>query len=361
MELEEVRTVTGSIYANDLGITLSHEHVLSDLTCYFKETMASRELPASKVHLIDAPICMKNLGELRRDSAVRALSRENLVLGDLNEAVEEVMQLRIAGGKSLVELTTIGLGRDPIGLRAVSFATGVNIICATGWYREISHPLGVREKSVDQLADAMIRDLTDEIPRTGIRAGIIGELGTSVPLSVHELKVLQAGGRAQKKTWAPLTIHIQYLDLREGVVKKAGEYLDLIAREGANLSKVYLSHMDLSCSDLEYHRSIIENYDVILSYDTFGMEGYVDSSVSNITQPPDAQRVKAIAELTKSGYEEHLMLSSDICAKIFYKRYGNYGYAHVLEHIVPSLRLEGVSKRQINTMLIDNPKRILAW
>ena len=359
--LVEVKSVTGSISPSDLGITLPHEHVLCDLTCLFKESLAKRGVPASKVPLIEAPVRMNNLGELRRDLALAYLQKDNLRLCEIHDAIEEIMKFRMAGGRSIVDVTVRGLARDPAGLKAVSVATGVNIVCSTGWYRELAHPSSLGRMSVNELADIMIRDLTEGIDGTETRAGVIGELGTSLPLTEGERRVLEAAGKAQSETGAALTIHVEDVDLKQGLLKKAGEYIDLVLKGGANSSKIYLSHMDCCFLNIDYQRSIVDKYGVTIDYDTFGQEAYIDSAISNVRQPSDGDRIAGLVELLKSGYEKHLMISNDVCTKVQYKKYGGYGYAHIIEHIAPALRLEGISNKQIDAMLIDNPKRILAW
>jgi len=169
---------------------------------------------------------------------------------------------------------------------------------------------------------------------------------------------MRAAARAQVRTGAPLTIHTWH---PLPSVKEANKCLDIVAKEGVDLSKVYLSHMDQTCADIEYHKSIIEKYGVVLSYDCFGFETPCEGFCSGGTHPSDTERVKAVVELLKAGYEKNLVLAQDVCMKIQRRKYGGYGYAHVLENIVRDLKHGGVSDKQIGTMLADNPRRLLAW
>ena len=352
--MKKVVTVDGNISPSELGITLPHEHLLWDFTCWC--------IPPdrfSKTPLIDAPVTLEILGDLRRDSLI---SKDNCRLYDVNIAISELTRYKKFGGSSLVDTTLPGIGRDPLAIRAISRATGVNVVCGTGWYVDASHPDYVKSKSVDELVTIMVRELTEGIDDTGIRTGVIGEIGCSDPLTKNERKVLQAAGRAQVKTGAPLNIHpALYNKKEERYVKKGGEPVDLIHNEGAESSKIYISHMDLTLSDLEYHRALIDKYGVTLSYDCFGNEDYKESYSLGMGGLSDRQRVKALVELLKSGYEKHLMVSSDTCSKMQLRKYGGYGYAHILENIVPMLQFEGITQKQIRTMLVENPKRILSW
>ena len=119
--------------------------------------------------------------------------------------------------------------------------------------------------------------------------------------------------------------------------------------------------MDQTCADVEYHKSIIEKYGVVLSYDCFGFETPCEGFCPGGTHPSDTERVRAMVELLKAGYEKNLVLAQDVCMKIQRRKYGGYGYAHVLENIARDLKHRGVSEKQIGTMLVENPKRLLAW
>ena len=343
-------TVNGVLSPDELEVTLCHEHVLINLECVLKVPKS-----ISRMRLVESPVTIDILADLRQDPHV---CRDNLVLADIDEAIEELMRFKMMGGRSLVDMTTPEIGRDPIALRAIAIATGLNIICGTGWYLEDSYPDQVKKDSIDELSKVMVRELTEGIEETGIRAGVIGELGTGLELTENEKKVMRAAARAQAKTGAPLTIHTWH-PLQS--VKEARKYLDIVAEEGVDLSKVYLSHMDQTCADTEYHKSIIEKYGVVLSYDCFGFETPCEGFCPGGTHPSDTERVRAVAELLNAGYEKNLVLAQDVCMKIQRRKYGGYGYAHVLENITRDLRHRGISEKQIRTMLVDNPKRLLAW
>jgi phosphotriesterase-related protein len=348
--LVEVVTVNGVLPPGELGVTLCHEHVLIDLRCVLK-------IPKliSKMRLVDSPVTIDILADLKQDPHV---CRDNLLLSDIDEAIQELMRFKMMGGKSIVDMTTPEIGRDPAALRAIAIATGLNIICGTGWYLENSYPAHVKNGSVEELSEIMVRELTEGIDETGIRAGVIGELGTGLELAENERKVMRAGARAQAKTGAPLTIHTWH---PLPSVKEANKYLDIIVKEGVDLSKVYLSHMDQTCADVEYHKSIIEKYGVVLSYDCFGFETPCEGFCPGGTHPSDTERVRAVVELLRAGYEKNLVLAQDVCMKTQRRKYGGYGYAHVLENISRDLKHRGISEKQIGAMLVDNPKRILAW
>lgn len=352
--MARVETVRGPISPDELGVTLPHEHLLAELTVWWVEPTE-----CSKLNLVDAPITLDILHMLRRDAS---FSRENLKLGDPNVAIDELMLYKKAGGCSLVDVTLPGIGRNPLALREISNATGVNVFTGTGWYIAASHPAIVKEKSLEELSDIMVKELTEGIGDTGIKAGLIGECGLSYPIDPDEEKVIRAAARAQAKTGCAYTIHPPIYDLeRKKIVKNATDILDIIQEEGANLEKFYMSHMDTTCDDLEYHKKVMDTYEIVLAYDSFGSEYYDDSLYPGANDGSDKTRTNAIVELCNAGYEKQLIMSQDVAIKIQRVKYGGYGYAHVLKHIVPVLRFQGVTEKQIRTMTVDNPKRLLAY
>ena len=308
--------------------------------------------------LFESPLSIEILGALRRDPT---RCKDNMVT-DEPVIEDELMWFKRWGGRSLVDLTLPGIGRDPYAQRRLSAGTGVNIIAATGWYVEASFPDFIKEKSIEELCDIMVKELTEGIGETGVKAGVIGECGCSqVPFHPQEKKVIQAAARAQAKTGAAFTIHPALIDVekRIGSVKAAETYVDLIEKEGADLSKFYLSHADRTCIDPDYHRRLI-NRGITLGYDCLGKGDFFDSAFIGAGGMSDGERVRALVQLCKEGYDKQLVLSQDVCFKTNLRRYGGMGYAHILEHIIPMLKIEGVSEEQIRNMLVENPKRLLA-
>jgi phosphotriesterase-related protein len=293
---------------------------------------------------------------------------------DVNDAIAELQNYKVYGGNSLVEVSLPGMARDPVSLRKISMATGLNIVCGTGWYVESSHPAYVRVKSVDELAAIMIGELTTGIGNTGVKAGVMGEIGCSYPLTDDERKVLKAVARAQQKTGAGFTIHPGGIYEQEVVgkneagraikrpVRTINECLDLFQKEGADLSKMYVSHMDLWCSDLEYSKLLADRYGVTLSYDSFGQEYYSEwIGFPGCGSPHDRERVNALMSLLDAGLEKQLVVSHDVCEKILLVKYGGWGYAHILKNIIPWLVNEGATDKQIRAMTVENPKRLLSY
>jgi phosphotriesterase-related protein len=337
-------TVLGEVSHEKLGVTTCHEHLLIDATCLFTE----QSDPARKA--LDKPVSIEILGDLRRDPY---LSRDNLQMLDAGLAAEEAAFFKRAGGGTIVDCTSIGLSRDIKSLKTISKATGLNIISGTGFYVDSSHPKYVGEKSIDELAELMIQEITRGVAGTdGIKCGIIGEVGTGWPITTNEEKVLRAAAYAQQKTGAPINVHPQSFE------KHSHKLLDILEESGVKLEKVVLSHIDEAGYDPDYASSLAER-GCYVEFDTFGLEVYFDTWGAH--DPCDYERVAGICELVRRGHVDSLLLGQDVYLKICLRRYGGFGFDHLLTHIVPMFRRAGLDDDQINTMLIENPKRLLAF
>lgn len=352
--MEKVVTTRGLISPKDMKITLAHEHVLIDSRC-----LLVRPIDTSKRFLVEAPVRTKDLCTLKPDHAI---SKSNLVLNNETDAIHEIARYKQKGGRTIVDVTPSGMGRKPLALAKISEATGVNIVCGTGWYVVASHPSIVKEKNKSGLAAIMIKELTEGIENTGIRAGIIGEIGCSEPLHPDEEKVLRAAACAQKDTGAALTFHPAL-----GVPRplQGNRYLDILEEEGADMGKVCMSHADGaygidSEGGLQYEISLLKRA-ITIAYDCFGCDIYVESVYPGALPMSDRERVKNIAQLCRQGYDKQILLSQDVCTKTQWTKYGGYGYAHILEHVIQPLRSAGVTAKQLKEMLIYNPRRFLAF
>ena len=194
-----IQTVLGPVPPSELGPATTHEHLYADLSFLFRPAQysPSRELE-------DAPIALDNLGWIRRNYYS---NRSNLDLMDMDTAIREVGMYRDVGGGAIVDATTAGIGRDPAVLARVSRESGVHIIMGAGFYVDAAHPVGMDQRSVEDLALEIAADLTEGVDGTGIKAGIIGEVGCSWPLTTNERKSLAAAAMAQRETGAAILIH----------------------------------------------------------------------------------------------------------------------------------------------------------
>jgi phosphotriesterase-related protein len=338
-----VQTVLGDVPAEELGIVLMHEHLLCDLTSYV-------ELPdqVTKRKLAKAKVDITNLGVLRRDPFA---IWDNLILDDAELAMEEIKRFKWAGGKTVVEATCNGMGRDVIALRKIAVETGLNLIAGCGYYIDPSHPLSLQDKSIDEISNEIIEEIKKGIDGTNIRPGIIGEIGTSQTLTKNEEKVLRAAARAQINTGLPICIHPYFRDGKRHALK----LLDILEEEGVKLRQVIICHMDGNL-DLEYHK-LVAKRGAYIEYDTFGKE-YTRTDQS-YELPKDTQRVRSIVDMIQEGFVENILISQDICFKMDLQRYGGWGYDHILTNIVPMFYKTGVGDDIIRRIVEVNPRNAL--
>lgn len=345
----KVQTVLGLIDANDLGITLPHEHLLLDMSIYFNAPPDVNER-----ELAYAPVKMENLSWLRFH---RLNNLENLKLQDEDVAIKEAKLFKKAGGSTIVELSNIGMHRDPPGLLRISRATGLNIIMGSGYYIGLSHPPELAAKTEEEVAKEIIKDIMVGYKDTGICAGIIGEIGCSAPLLENEQKVLRASAIAQKQTGAAINIHPGKRDYA------VLEIIRILKSAGADLTRTIISHVSYSCFKMDTLYRLADE-GCYLEIDNFGrpvvpfpfyiFERYQDA-------PSETQRIETVINLINKGYLDQILISVDNCLKQNLITYGGNGYIHILSNVVPWMKTKGISDKQISTIMVKNPKRVLAF
>jgi phosphotriesterase-related protein len=337
----KVQTVLGEIDAKDMGVTMTHEHLLIDARKAWCEPLES-----TQITLAHQSVSIEILHELRQDPY---MNFDNCFMFDEDVAVSEAKQFQLLSGGTIVDATCLGIGRDPRALQRISKRTGLHVLMGCGYYLESRHLPHVKDASIDALTDEMIEDVLEGAESTGIRAGYIGEIGVSKNFTPQEEKVLRASARAQAKTGVALSIHLP------GWERLAHRVLNVIAEEGGDISKTILDHMNPSFEDVEYQTSLAER-GAYLEYDMIGMDYYYANEESQ--SPSDEDNAKAIKNLIALGFADKLLLSQDVFLKMMLTCYGGNGYAYILRHFVPRLRRHGVSHEVIQTMLMDNPARV---
>ena len=341
-----VQTVLGQIDPARLGVTLMHEHMLLDTTCYFQESEH-----ASLRGFKDIPFYPEMTA---RSDVLYNHHLDGSRMFDERAAIEEVLEFRHAGGGSFVDTTSVGIGRDPLALARIARATGLNIVMGSSYYVTYSHPPDMDRRTEDDIAREIIADITEGVGDTGVRSGIIGEVGNFWPLTDNEVKVLRASGRAQAETGAPITIH-------SGVGDEApAGIIDRLVEGGADPARVIIGHLDTAIQDPAALRALAET-GCFLEYDIFSWENTGPFVDPGINMPNDGGRLEKILFLLGEGFEDQVVIAHDICRKWHMRRNGGKGYAHIIENIVPRMRKMGVSDAQIDKILIANPARALTF
>ncbi len=343
----------GIIDADDLGVTLPHEHLIVDISFYCVEPTEATER-----RLAYEPITLENLYWVKLHTRNHPDDRQ---LMDEQVAIKEALLYKWAGGDTIVELTcSSGIGRDPLGLARIARATGLNVVMSAGYHVELSHPPELATKTEEEITEGIVRDIMVGVGDTRVRAGIIGEIGCSTPLEDSERKVLRASAAAQQRTGAAINIHPSFFS--EDLVL---ENIKILGDAGADLSRTIISHCEFLAFNnrTTYHR--LADAGCYIEFDIFGypivpfFRPYTEGRLLGI--PSEVDRINEIKCLIDEGYLNHILISQDICFKHCYVTYGGAGYAHILRDVVPWMRLGGISDEQIHTMIVENPKRVLPF
>ncbi|HKJ66539.1 MAG TPA: phosphotriesterase-related protein [bacterium] len=302
--MKVARTVRGDIPVEQLGICYPHEHVLG--------------------------------------GPPEPLEDRDLLLDSEEAARRELAWFREAGGRSLVEMSPPDYRRDPEGLRRISEAADVHIICTTGYHKDIFSAPYVADRSVEELTNQFVREITEGINGSGIKAGVIKAGTMKNDLSAHAEKVLRAAARAQQATGAPVSTHTD-----AGTM--GPEQVNVLKSEGADLSRVIIGHLDRQL-EWAYHQQIAET-GVTLGFDQISKGKY----------SPDRKRIEFILRLVEAGYGQQITFSGDLARKSYWPGYGTGGgpgLTYILWRFVPWLREEGLEEEVIRDILVNTPARI---
>jgi 5-phospho-D-xylono-1,4-lactonase len=298
-----IRTVRGDISPDQLGFTHLHEH------------------------LIGRPLD----GEPDQD----------LYLPSEENAIAEMRLFAAAGGAGVVEMSPADYGRDAAALRRISEATGVHIISVTGFIKGKSAEPLAADKTVTQIADAMIRDIHEGIDGTEIRAGILKAGSSKNRITDTERKIFEAVAIAQRETGAAVSTHTE-----AGTM--ALEQVALLRAGGVPVERILIGHLDRNM-DWDYHLALA-NTGVTFGYDQFAKEKYY----------PDATRIDFVARMVEAGFRDQLALSMDIARKSYFTSYGGGpGFTFMLERVVPWLRERGLTDDDIDALFVRTPRRLL--
>ena len=338
----KVKSVCGELSREQLGTVTPHEHVMLDLTAFYQALpVPGIEDPATQ------KVEMWNLGILSRDCYAL---KDNLLLMDEEVQAEELARFRDAGGDTVVDATLPGIGRDPEALRRISEKTGLNIIMGTGFYVGETHPKELATMTDREVADIMVKELTEGVDGTDICAGYIGEIGISEIFDEKERRVLRAAALAQKATGVAINVHINPWTV--GGLEAA----DILLDAGVAPDRICISHIDVENRE-DYVLGLLQK-GVYVEFDNFGKEYYIRREVRNSGYGlfvTDVQRVTFLKKLIDLGYLNRVLLSCDLCLKQLLHTYGGWGYDHVLKNIVPMMEDEGITAQQIHTLLVENP------
>lgn len=311
-----INSVLGPMDTNDMGFTLSHEHVI----------VSSAGIQYVYPDFIDRE------GTIERGVAT------------LKEAYNE-------GLRSIIDVTTIDLGRDIRLIEQVSRESGVNIVCATGIWRDIPRVFWTADP--DMIAPLFIKEIEEGIEGTGIKAGIIKVANDMGGVTPEGEIILRAAARAQKATGVPISAHTW-------APERVGEQqVAIFEDEGVDLSKVYIGHSN-DTTDIGYLTGLLEKGVWI------GLDRYPGS---NPALPNWEERTETAYKLIEAGFGDKIMLGHDwsvtlsIASKQMQEQRNKInpdGYLFITRNALPKLRELGASEEAVNRVMVDNPRNFFA-
>lgn len=310
--MPQVETALGPIDVNDIGMCLMHEHII----------IADWDMRSNYEGYVD-------------------------IEKEVPKAVASLNKAKERGVSTIVDLTPVNLGRDIHSILAVSKATGVNVICPTGFYW--TEEPWMHGWDSDYLSNYMIKDINEGILDTGIKAGIIKCASDHPGVDDFNKKLLQASAIAHRETGAPISTHTTVSN------SSARDQVAAFKEFGVDLSRVVIGHMGDS-SDIDYLEEILSN-GCFIGMDRFGLEAFLPTDV----------RVQTVATLCNKGYAGQMVVSHDACSfqdffdgEYVEKFAPNWCYEHVPRDVLPALAAAGISQTDIDTMMIDNPRKVFS-
>jgi phosphotriesterase-related protein len=309
-----IHSVLGPLDSSELGVTLSHEHVV----------VTSAGIPHVFPEAVD------------REQAIRS-------------GIEELSEAYAGGVRTIVDVTTFDLGRDVRLLEAVSRGSGVNVICATGTWRDI--PRAFWNASPDRIAALYVREIEQGIEGTGIRPGIIKVANDAEGVTPEGEIILRAAARAHRATGLPISTHT-WAPARVGE-----QQIRIFEEEGVDLGRVYVGHSN-DTTNLDYLLGLLRK-GVWLGLDRF------PGRQTDVT-PDWRGRTQTAKALIDAGFAHRIMLGHDrSVARIFdtaeareARRAANPdGYLFVTRKVLPLLRELGTSEETIHQIMVENPRR----
>ncbi|PZF82156.1 phosphotriesterase [Jiangella anatolica] len=331
-----IETVLGPVDAARLGRVATNEHVLTDARGLTR--------PTREGGVLEGPVRPEILGDLRWSYLSLP---DNLTLDSPETAVAELKAAAADGLGTIVEATSWGMGPRHADLPAVSRAAGVHIVAAYGSYIDKTLPDWWAGQTEAEMERAFTTALTDAIPGTDFRAGLLGLLGTSDEITAAEGRALRAAARAAAAAHAAVSIR---LDAR---ARRGPEVAALLAAEGLDPSRILFCNID-KVLDAAYVREIADTGATVEF--AFGSEHYFGDGARDAT---DGERLDFLLRLLDDRPGVAVTLTCSVWTKGQLTRYGGMGYGHVVRRIVPALARLGVPPERIDDLIVARPAALL--
>lgn len=327
-------TVLDTPLSADYDLVLAHEHLLIDIRSW-----ADTEHPLyrSLEHVV---VDDDTVADVRRHPFA---CLDNLLLDDEDVARDELA--RLDGARVLVvDVTPDHLGGDAQLLARLSADTGVDIVRGCGAYVQNSWPASFKGFSADQFADRIRAQFDTARP-----PAVIGEIGTSSPITEAEIRSLAGAARAQAELGVPLYVHLHPWS------PEAMAALDVVERAGGDVERTVLCHLDVTTPRAVDRTELALERGCYVAFDIWGDE----FAYGGAEMPSDLERARATAELCDRGWGHRLVHSQDVCTKTQLRRHGGAGYAHLLDDVPGLLAAAGLSPAEVRDQLSGNALELL--
>src|SRR5699024_8405112 len=273
-----IQTVNGKMDNANFGVCAAHEHLSIDLS------------------------------SIKNDP--------DTILDDEKGMEEELNHFYNAGGRSLVELTNDGMGRNVKRLQHLSEMSGVHIVTCTGFYKDPFIPEFAKGWNQDQFAHHFINEINNGIEGTGIYPGVIGEVGTSKnEIKPIEKELILGSGKAGVKTGLTVSTHTTLGTM-------GSDQVDMLIGLGLPVDQIVIGHQDLNPNKEEVLDVLKSG--VYIGFDTIGKNNY----------RPDKDRLSFLLDFIAEGFHKQILLSADLTRKSHWKKHGGPGYDLVLNDFI---------------------------
>ncbi|XP_051171856.1 phosphotriesterase-related protein [Leptopilina boulardi] len=347
MGSKTVSSVLGPINVSQLGRTLTHEHLAIDFEKFYTSP------PHQLKTFFNSEITIENVGFIKQ---YPYSSVTNLKLNNENEEaiLQDVKLFKEHGGGTIVENTNHGIKRNIPLMKKISQETGVHIIAGTGHYVALTQSEQSLSNSEEQIMNIIIKEMTEGCEEyMDVKAGFIGEIGSTWPIEDFEKKTIRATAAAQQVLKCPVSFHPGRNALAPF------EIMRIFMEAGGDPKKVIMSHLD---------RTLIKKEDLLefskigcyCQFDLFGTECSYYQLTPTTDMLSDAQRLDQMKILREDGKLEKLLMSHDIHTKHRLIRYGGHGFSHIMNNVFPKMLIKGFTQDEIDTITIVNPKTWLS-
>ena len=332
--MDTVQSVTGPLRPDQLGVTLPHEHVFINMTLTTPQD--------GYLNVWD-----EMAAELTGFAAAGGSTLIDMTNGELSDYAapigwadqHDMQQNADTGSRSVANV---------LATKAIAEATGVQVILGTGHYYD--HYLDKRwfdRNSVNAIADFLVGDLVHEIPGTGVRAGIIGEIASDLShITATEERSFRAAARASLETGAMISTHA-------ATFPTGTAQLDILMEEGVDPARVVIGHAD-TVKSVDYslellRRGAFVEYDCLMTCRIGG----------NLVMPQIERRISFLKQLIEAGYADQVLLSQDVCQRSHLRALGGPGYTFLFEEFAALAVERGIDPDVLRGIHADNPRRAI--